>query len=157
MDRLRGRLPEGFKWSTPSGSRRTMPSQGALHSNELLIRNAFEAFMRGDLATARAFFDPNVSWHVSGRGPLSGDFRGFDEIAAWGARLVERFEGTFREELLDVVANESTAFQRVVYRGSRGVRSIEDLSVNVFRLERGKIVECWVLFADPYGFDAMVQ
>ncbi len=126
------------------------------HPNEIVIRNAFEAFMRGDLDAARAFFDPKVAWHVSGRGPLSGDFHGFDAIADWGGRLAQSFGGTFREDLLEVVANDDVAFQRVVYRATRGDRSIEDLSVNVYRLRRGKIVECWVLFGDAYGFDEML-
>lgn len=134
----------------------TMAGPSAAHANERLIREAFGAFMRGDMAAARTYFDPSVTWHVTGRGPLSGDFHGFDEIAGWGGRLVERFGGTFREELLEVVAGDAVAYQRVVYRGSRGGRSIEDLSVNVYRLNRGKIVECWVLFGDPYGFDEIL-
>jgi uncharacterized protein len=132
-------------------------AQSAPHENETRIRSAFDAFMRGDLATARGYFAANVTWHVSGRGPLSGDFQGFDEIANWGGRLVAMFEGTFREDLIEVVANENVAYQRVVYRGTRGGRSIEDFSVNVYRMEGGKILECWVLFGDPYGLDAILR
>ena len=124
-----------------------------IHPNETMIRSAFDAFMRGDVEAARSSFDRDVLWHVSGRGPLSGDFRGFDAVARWGAQLYEKSGGTIREELHDVVANESTELQWVTYRATRGGKSIEDESVNVFRIRGGKIVECWVYFGKPYEFD----
>ena len=123
------------------------------HPNAAAIRKAFDAFMRGDLESARRLFAPDVLWHVSGRGPLSGDFRGFDEIARWGGQLMERAAGTFREDLVDVVANDETAFQLVTYRAERNGRSIQDRSVNVYRMSEGRVVECWVLFGDTQGFD----
>jgi len=123
------------------------------HPNETLIRNAFEAFMRGDVEAARSAFDSSVIWHVSGRGALSGDFHGFDEVSRWGAQLYERSGGTFQEVLHEVVANDSVAFQWVTYKASRGGRTIEDESVNAFRIREGKIVECWVYFGKPYEFD----
>jgi uncharacterized protein len=123
------------------------------HPNETLVRNAFEAFMRGDAEAARSAFDSHVVWHVSGRGVLSGDFRGFDEIAKWGAQLFERSGGTLQEELHEVLANDGTVFQWVTYRATRAGKSIEDESVNLFRIRSGKIVECWVFFGKPYEFD----
>jgi len=52
-----------------------------------------------------------------------------------------------------VVANDTAAFMSTRYRAKRRERSIEDLSVNVFRIREGKIVECWVFFGNLYGFD----
>jgi len=72
------------------------------HPNAEAIRRGFEAFMRGDVEAARSLFAPDVVWHVSGHGPLAGDFHGFDDIARWGGELVARSGGTFREELLHV-------------------------------------------------------
>ena len=94
-----------------------------------------------------------LSGTFPGRGVLSGDFRGFDEIAKWGAQLYERSGGTIREELHEVVASDSTAFQWVTYKATRGERAIEDESVNVYRIRSGKIAECWVYFGKPYEFD----
>jgi len=124
-----------------------------LHPNEVLIRNAFNASLSGNLVPLRSMIAPQISWHVSGRGPLSGDVNGFDAVLAWGAKLFERTGGTWQEEILEIVANDDTAFMRSKYRATRGERSIEDQSVNVFRIREGKIVECWVFFGDQYGFD----
>jgi uncharacterized protein len=123
------------------------------HPNETLIRNAFKASLQGNLVPLRSMIDPKIAWHVSGRGPLSGDFNGLDAVLAWGAQLFERSGGTWKEEILEVVANDDTAFMRTSYRAERRGRSIEDQSVNVFRVHQGRILESWVFFGNPYGFD----
>lgn len=123
------------------------------HPNAEAIRSGFAAFMRGDLDSARPLFAPEVVWHVSGRGSLSGDLRGFDEIAHWGGQLMERSDGTFREDLVSIIADDTMAFQLVTYRAERNGRTIEDRSVNVYRMSRGTVVECWVLFGDEQGWD----
>lgn len=123
------------------------------HPNEVLIRNAFNASLGGNVAPLRSMIDARIAWHVSGHGPLSGDVNGFDALLAWGAQLFQRSGGTWHEEILEVIANDDTAFMRSTYRARRGERSIEDQSVNVFRIREGKIVECWVFFRDQYGFD----
>jgi uncharacterized protein len=123
------------------------------HPNETLIRNAFAASLRGDLVPLRSMLGPEIVWHVAGRGPLSGDFRGFAAVMAWGAQLFERSGGTWQEEILEVMANDTNAFMETVYRARRGPRSIEDRRVNTFRIRDGRIVESWVFFGKPYEFD----
>jgi ketosteroid isomerase-like protein len=124
------------------------------HPNAEAIRRGFEAFMRGDVEAARPLFAPDVVWHVSGHGPLAGDFHGFDDIARWGGELVARSGGTFREELLHVIADDAWGYQLATFRAEREGRKIEDRSVNVFRMHNGRVLECWVLFGDPAAFDA---
>lgn len=109
--------------------------------------------MHGDAESARPLFTDDVIWHVSGKGPLSGDYHGFDEIAAWGGRLYEQTNGTFREDLEGVVADEHWAVQVARFAASRGSRVIEDSSVNLFRLVDGRVAECWVVFGDRQAFD----
>jgi ketosteroid isomerase-like protein len=123
------------------------------HSNVGVIRKGYDAFMRGDMETARSIFHPDVIWHVAGGGPLSGKYRGFDEIARWGAQLFERSAGTFREELATIVANDSWAVQVAYYQAERNARKIRDQSVNVYRMVDGRVLECWVYFSDVQGFE----
>jgi ketosteroid isomerase-like protein len=123
------------------------------HPNVEVIRKGYDAFMRGDMETARSIFQPTVVWHVPGRGPLSGNFRGFDEIARWGGQLFERSKGTFREDLVDIVADDKWAMQVTTYQAERNSRHIHDQSVNVYRMVDGLVAECWVYFGDPKGFE----
>ncbi len=123
------------------------------HPNADRIRAGFDAFMHGDAESARSLFTKDVVWHVSGNGPLSGDCHGFDAITAWGGRLAELSHGTFREELVSVVADDNWAVQVATCNASRNSQVIEDSSVNVFRMVEGEVAECWVLFGDVKSFD----
>ena len=42
--------------------------------NADLIRSAYDAFSRGDIAGAFAVFAKDIRWHIPGRGPLSRDY-----------------------------------------------------------------------------------
>jgi len=112
-----------------------------------------EAMLRGDVEPMRSMSDPKMVWHISGQGPFSGDLNGFDAVMAWGGRLFEQSGKTWKEDILEVAANDDSAFMRTTYRGARSGRSIEDQSVNVFRLRGGQIVECWVYFGKQREFD----
>jgi ketosteroid isomerase-like protein len=48
--------------------------------NADLIRRAYDAFSRGDIEGVFAFFAKDILWHIPGRGPLSGDYRGHVEV-----------------------------------------------------------------------------
>jgi len=123
------------------------------HPNVETIRKGFEAFMKGDIETARSIFHPNVAWHTPGRSPFAGDLEGFDAIARWGSQLVERSAGSFREELISVQADDKWAFQLTKYHAERKGRRIEDYSWNIFRMVDGRVAESWVGFGDLKSFD----
>jgi ketosteroid isomerase-like protein len=75
-----------------------------------LIRQGYEAFGRGDITSVLGIFDPNIHWHIPGRSPLSGDYKGHDEVIAFFTKTQELAEGTFSIEINDMLANN----QRVV-------------------------------------------
>lgn len=51
------------------------------HPNADLLRKGYDAFSKGDLDTIKnEVFSPDVVFHVAGRNPLSGDYRGVDEV-----------------------------------------------------------------------------
>ena len=87
--------------------------------------------MRGDVKPAQNLVDPNVVTHGMRHGPAPGDAKGLDTFLARGAKLSELSGGSFTEELLEVVADDQTAFQLGVFRATRKGRSIEDHRVNV--------------------------
>ena len=41
--------------------------------NADLILSAYEAFGRGDLGTVFSILSPDITWHVPGRSPISGE------------------------------------------------------------------------------------
>jgi transcriptional antiterminator Rof (Rho-off) len=123
------------------------------HPNEVRIRNAIEAMLRREPSPDPTLWDPKMVWHVFRHGLLPGELNGGAEVQAWASELDKRSGGTIKEELLDVAANDQTGYMRTKYRAERGGRSIEEQSVNVFRFHSGRVVECWVFWQNPEGFD----
>jgi hypothetical protein len=123
------------------------------HPNEELFRRAFDAFAKGDTDTLRELSDQDEVWHIPGRGPLAGDYRGPDEILGFFARTMELTGGTFRAELHDVVANDEHTVALYVARGEREGRTFENRNVLVSHVRNGKMVETWLLSDDQYAAD----
>jgi ketosteroid isomerase-like protein len=73
------------------------------------IRQAFDAFARGDMATMQSLVAEDTVWHIPGRGPLAGDHHGRDAVFEMFGRLVQGSEGTFDQRLLDVLTSEDRA------------------------------------------------
>ena len=58
-----------------------------------------EEFAHGDIQGALAVFTDDILWHVPGRGPLSRDYRGRDEVLGFLQHFMELSRGTFRIRL----------------------------------------------------------
>jgi ketosteroid isomerase-like protein len=123
------------------------------HPNEALTRKGYKAFGTGDLDTLRELFDPNVVWHLSGRGPLAGDYRGVDEVFGVFAKTAELTGGTFKLEIHDVLANDEHVVALVMARGERGGKSLEDPQAHVLHVRDGKVTEFWGHAWDLYAVD----
>ncbi len=81
----------------------------AEHPNAEPIRRAFDGFATGDMALMRSLVAEETVWHIPGRGPLAGDHYGRDAVFEMFGRLVQASEGTFTQELHDVVASDDHA------------------------------------------------
>ena len=127
------------------------------HPNEETVRRAFDAFAKGDMDTLRDLMDQDAVWHSPGRNPLSGDYRGVDEILGLFARLAELTGGTFRAELHDVVANDEHAVALYVTRAEREGRTLETKNVLVNHMRDGKFTETWALSDDQYAGDEFLS
>lgn len=123
-------------------------------SNEARIRLGYAAFARADLAAFTDLFTPEITWHVPGRNPLSGDKRGLEATLEYFGELGARTDGTFRLELREVLANESTAVGIHHETARRGARVLDTDIVIIFRLERDRVAEAWVHYYDQGVVDA---
>jgi uncharacterized protein len=127
------------------------------HPNEELARKGYEAFANGDMGTMRQLLDPDVMWHSPGRNPLAGDYRGIDEVLGFFGRTMETTQGTFRAQVEDVMVNDRGA--AVVQRSTaqRHGKSLDDIGVNVFRIQDGRVVEVWQHWGNPYAVDELLS
>jgi uncharacterized protein len=52
----------------------------AEETNAAQIVSAYEAFSRGNIQSVLTMLAEDILWHVPGRGPLSRNYRGPDEV-----------------------------------------------------------------------------
>ena len=118
-----------------------------MHPNGELIQSGFEAFAKGDMETVGALFDDDIKWHAPGTSALSGDFRGKAEVFGFFAKLQELTQGTFRQEIHAVLADDDHVV--VLAEGSQDKpRPYTGQQVFVWHVRDGKAVECWGIQAD---------
>ena len=89
------------------------------HPNEDLVRRGYKAFGTGDIATLSELFADDIVWHAGGRSPITGDYKGKDEVFGFFAQLAERAGGTFRIDIHDVLANDEHVVALVMATGER--------------------------------------
>jgi uncharacterized protein len=123
------------------------------HPNEETARAALSAFQQGDMVAIRDYFSPDVVWHVPGRGPLSGDYRGVDEVLGFFAKTMELTNGTFRLEVHDVLANDEHVTVLSTITAEREGRSLKSNGVQVVHVKDGHALESWLHPDDQYAID----
>ena len=119
------------------------------HPNLQQMRKGYEAFKNGDLATLGELFSDDIVWHAPGRGPISGDYKGKEEVFGLFGKLVQETGGTFKLEVEEMFANDErgVATQRIT--ADRDGKRLDIYSANVFRYDaEGKVVEAWGMGVD---------
>jgi uncharacterized protein len=123
------------------------------HPNEELRRQGYEALAKGDLDTVMSIFDDDIVWHEPGRSPLSGEFRGHQQVQELFGRIFEMSGGTFSNEIHDILANDEHAVVMLRARAKRSGKSLDAPACHVWHLGNGKATEFWELTFDPYAAD----
>lgn len=122
--------------------------------NLALLQDGYTAFAAGDLTRLGELFADDIVWHVPGRNPLSGDYRGKQQVFALFGKLAEQTAGTFRAEVHDLLANDTHGVGLVIVTATRGERSLTVNQVNIFHLSDGKVTEGWIASTDQHADDA---
>lgn len=79
----------------------------AEHPNATRMREAFDAFSRGDLENVHQHMTDTCTWTNYGTSPLAGTYSGWDEISAMFVQLFTLTEGTFTIALKSVFADDA--------------------------------------------------
>lgn len=114
----------------------------AEHAHIALVRKGYAAFSRGDMDTLRGMMASDCTQHVPGTGPMSGDFKGLDAVLGYYGRLSEETGGTFRVELLHLLA-DGRGHVMSVHRATaeRAGKKLDMTGGIVFRIVGDKITD----------------
>ena len=109
-------------------------------SNAAIVRKAYDDFAKGDVPAVFAAFDPGITWYVPGHSPLSGDYKGHDQIGGFFQLTMELSEGTFRIDVHNVLVDADVVVALVTTKARRNGVSASFPEVHVWRLRDGKVV-----------------
>jgi len=123
---------------SPSRADTATAEIAAAQANAALIKNAYDAFSRGDTQSVFAVFAENILWHVPGRGPLSRDYRGPAEVGGFFEHFMDLSEGTFRIQIDEILANPDRVVVLCTETARRGGRSWSSPQVHVWTMKDGR-------------------
>src|SRR5437763_12086944 len=83
-----------------------LTQQTAAQANAQRLRDAFDAFDRGDLDQLRDTAADQATWTNAGSSPVAGTYRGWDEIQGMLVKLFELTGGTFKTSVQSILSND---------------------------------------------------
>ena len=107
-------------------------------SNSEIIRKGYQDFANGNIP---AVFAAAMTWHVPGHSPLSGDYRGHDQIGGFFQRTMELSQGTISIDVHNVLADSDLVVALVAVNAQRSGVATSFPEVHVWRLRNGKATE----------------
>jgi ketosteroid isomerase-like protein len=122
--------------------------------NETVVRRIFEAFARKEGLALRGLFAEDAVWVVPGHGVMAGTYRGRAAIFRFLGKLPKETGGTYRSELVDVLASDDRVAALYRARGERHGRTLELDQLLLFRIEGSLVREVLALPSDPDAFEA---
>jgi len=108
------------------------------HANETKLRELYAVFAAGDLGGFLDGCTDDVVFAVPGYATVSGTYTR-DEFEPWIGEVIGRTGGTFREDILDVVANDEHAVLLLVHTFQRDGESHEYQTAHLIEFRDGKI------------------
>ncbi len=108
------------------------------------VRDAFDAFKRGDMKALSDAWSDDFVWHASGS-VFGGDFKGKDAAIAAIARYPQEFQD-ITLDFHDIVANDNHVVALVNSSSKRNGKTYQDQIVYVFHInDQGKTTEAWII------------
>jgi ketosteroid isomerase-like protein len=124
------------------------------HPNAVLLRGGYDAFARGDIPGVLEIFAEDIAWHVPGRSPLSGDYRGHQEVVGFFTKAMELSHGTLRVAADEIVADGERIIALTTVSAERNGRSWSSPEVHVWRVRDSKAIEFREFQGDQESEDA---
>ncbi|MGW1867635.1 nuclear transport factor 2 family protein [Streptomyces mauvecolor] len=110
-------------------------------SNAELIGQAYRAFATGDIPAVLERLDADITWHVPGRSPLSGDYRGPDGVLDFFGRCQELSSGTLKVVADEILADGERVVVLSTVSAERLGRYWSSPEIHVWRVVDGRAVE----------------
>jgi uncharacterized protein len=121
---------------------------------EAVVRRMVDALQRSDANAIGELVSDDVVYHVPGRSPVAGTYRGRAEVLDLFAAFGQLLDGPPRFDTHDVVASEAHVVELASYEASRAGRTLRWNAIRTYHVADDLITEIWLTIDDLYAFDA---
>lgn len=104
-------------------------------------------------AGVRELLCDDVVWHVPGRSAIAGEHRGVADVLSYLDLRRQMTDATFRVAVHGIAMIGDRVVQLAGGRATRDGRELVWETVGVFRVDGGRIAECWLVPFDQFAFD----
>ena len=125
-----------------------------MHSNAEVARRAYDAFLSGDMAAMSSLMTDDVVWHSPGNNPLSGTYRGREEVFGLFAKLAGLLDGPMNMDIHNILASDDHVVSLISTVAARGDKRLEGRNVHIMHISDGRIAEFWNYPEDSAAADA---
>ncbi len=126
----------------------------AEHPHVQLLRDAYDAFGKGDLAALSGSWAEDIRWHVPGTTDLAGTYEGHEAVLGFLGAAMDRTEGSLRVEPVALFADDTHGVALVHATARRGDRHLDTMNAHICRFREGRVVEFWDAPTEPQATDA---
>ena len=124
------------------------------HPNVEVARRGYEAFGRGDMDALNELLSDDIVWHVGGTNPLSGDYKGKEQVFGLFGRFAQETGGTLSIEIHDILANDEHLVVLARVTARRNDKTLDQNASYVHHVnEQHQTTEFWALFEDSAAVD----
>jgi ketosteroid isomerase-like protein len=120
------------------------------HPNVAVIRSAYEAMSRADMAAFTALLDDDIVWYESTEG-IEGVYRGRDEVLAFLGQVFGQAGMQMSVAVHDILASDDHGVILHESTISFGDRSHTGQYADIYHVRGGKLTAHWHLAVDPKG------
>jgi ketosteroid isomerase-like protein len=121
------------------------------HPLDSIIRDAYAAFNRGDLAGYLAACTPDFSFNVPGSSAVAGSYVGTPGLTKLAGLVIQIAGASFQEDVEDVLANDVHAVVLARHRFTRAGAAKDYRTAHVYEVRDGKLARC---YEQPRDMDA---
>jgi ketosteroid isomerase-like protein len=127
------------------------------HPDEAVVRRFIDAMVTREVGAIAECFADGVIFHIAGRNPLSGEYRGKHVVMTRLFQAWEEAFGGLEITVHDVLADDDHVVVLSDRRATRDGRNIEMRSASVYHVRDGRIAEAWLFEWDPYAIDEFLS
>jgi uncharacterized protein len=136
------------------GSMAEATTKLSLDQKMQVVRDAFDAFKRGDMKALTDTWTDDFVWHARGS-VFGGDFKGKEAALGAIARYPQELQD-IKLDIHDIVANDKHVVALVNTSAKRAGKTYEDQVVYIFHInDQGKTSGAWIIADTEQSKNAM--